>query len=501
MTAPAVELTVLLPLFDPRGDPVDRLRAWTKGQTCPRERYQIALATPGDDPEVDARLQAELGPRDRLVHADARTSAGLYEGALAVASAPWVLLTEMHVVPHPDCIEALLDFVGERPEVAGAALAAGHRGATRMARLEQLRYRTFVENWDRSDHWYKVRLRGTLLRADVVRKLGGFFPDVGGFIDQDLSARLHAAGHAIGSAPRARIDHDDAKPRGAQAVDVAGFVLGELHSRERNDPDFCERYFGPRAEWDERGFAEPEVARQARRGAATTLARTALRPHRWRWLPSLASESLRRGLGMRRRATAARLASRAHEWLALGGFGDAFLTRHYEAAATHLAHALRLDWVDDRVRRRGLGAIPSGATLEVAHAWADRIVGFHGRESREGASFRWSGPTALIRVRAPAADARVTVSLEPLRPRLATLPIGIFWNGHAVAAPEVADDAIRFDVPAAWSRAGGGRAPEQRLLIVCPKLPRSGSRAEPRRLGLAVRALRVEPRRASEAPA
>jgi len=63
-------VSVLLPVFDPRGDPVDRLRVWTDGQICPRERYQIRLATSRIEPEEEARLRALLAPQDRLVHAD-----------------------------------------------------------------------------------------------------------------------------------------------------------------------------------------------------------------------------------------------------------------------------------------------------------------------------------------------------------------------------------------------------------------------------------------------
>jgi hypothetical protein len=63
------EFSVLVPLEDPRGDVVEHLRTWTLGQTFARERYQVVVASDAADPQLEAKVAAELAAHDAVVQA------------------------------------------------------------------------------------------------------------------------------------------------------------------------------------------------------------------------------------------------------------------------------------------------------------------------------------------------------------------------------------------------------------------------------------------------
>ncbi len=71
-----LELAVVIPLEDPRGDVVKHLRTWTRSQTLPRERFQVVLGADGRHPEFERQVASELAPQDEIVGGDRRPADG-----------------------------------------------------------------------------------------------------------------------------------------------------------------------------------------------------------------------------------------------------------------------------------------------------------------------------------------------------------------------------------------------------------------------------------------
>ena len=143
MTAPATtprpELSIVLSLECARSeDPLEGVLAWTRGQTCERERYEVIVASDGSHPDWERRLPEALTSLDR--HVRVAPESGLQDGGLIdagarVARGKWIHLCELHTVPEPDCAEEILAYLDSH-EGPGASANAGTRAGGRSEPLQ-----------------------------------------------------------------------------------------------------------------------------------------------------------------------------------------------------------------------------------------------------------------------------------------------------------------------------------------------------------------------------
>ncbi len=122
-----IQFSVLVPLEDTRGDVIEHLRTWTREQTLfPRERFQLVLATDGNDPAGERELRKILEPQDALAHADTGHVVGLWRKAAESATAPWLILTEAHCQADPQCLAATSEAIAVEPDLDAAMFTHGH---------------------------------------------------------------------------------------------------------------------------------------------------------------------------------------------------------------------------------------------------------------------------------------------------------------------------------------------------------------------------------------
>ncbi len=119
-------MAVVIPLTDARGDAVEHIRTWTGGQTLARDRYQVVIASDGEEPAIDREVQAILAPHDSFHVIPGAGLLRLYNAAAASATAPWLLVTENHCQGEPDCLEEAVRGVEASPDLDAARIEHGH---------------------------------------------------------------------------------------------------------------------------------------------------------------------------------------------------------------------------------------------------------------------------------------------------------------------------------------------------------------------------------------
>src|SRR5689334_6489523 len=117
-----LELSVVIPLEDPRGDVVDHLRTWTQDQSLARDRFQVVLGADGRHPEFERRVAGELEPQDEMVSVPDGTLMALYDCAARAARSPVLILTEAHVRAEPECLSVIARAFSEDSDLDAATL-------------------------------------------------------------------------------------------------------------------------------------------------------------------------------------------------------------------------------------------------------------------------------------------------------------------------------------------------------------------------------------------
>jgi hypothetical protein len=491
--SPLLPLSVIIPLKTARTpDPLEGVRAWVEGQTCPRDRYEVLVAANGDHPAWEARARALLRPPDLLVRPEPRLGTfALLDAAAGVARGQWLYFAELHTVPDPTCVEELLSYL-DRADVVAASVESGSRGATPLARGERRYFEEVNAIWRGVDRHPPLPLRGSVVRRDALEAVGGMPRDYGLFAGDILAAKLHAAGFKVGHARRARIVHVEQGSLRRHRWDVAFFTWGEMTYHATHDPDFCERYFGRSVEWAERNGYRPELARLRARGTRRALVSALTRrrvPGRARALGVLAAECLRhlaRGrIGVRGEMVAAWLATGlAEARFALWGPEGRRGYRALHDVKRRYTRCVRLWCVGRHVRSALLPPPERRPSLDMAALREAELLGFHERETFEGALFRWTDVCAVLRLDIEPGDYTVRLVTNGVRRELERVPLAIFWNEHQVALSEirVSPDAVCFPV----ERSAFVHGPDQRLTLVCPPLEVPRTSRETRRLGLPI---------------
>jgi glycosyltransferase involved in cell wall biosynthesis len=468
------ELSVVITLTDHRGRGLASVESAVRRQECPRERFEVIVASDGADPDVAQAVRGVLGPRDRLLDGGTANGAALADLGARAAAGRLLFFTEGHCELAPGCVGELIGFFA-RGEHDAACVSYGARSAGAFARMEQRTFEEYFEEWRRPDDWRKVMFRGFAITREAYREAGGFEWAHGLFADRALSATLHAGGYRVGWAERAAVVHTNNTRYAELRASVEEYVAGEILYRETHDPDHCARYFGEPAD----GLERPDQARAALVAVARFLARHGST------LGALGPEAA----GV---LVAALLGRR---WaVARAALAVARARLRYACARSdegrHRAYASLWRRVARRARVRRLAARPAGARRPPVAARAvgvdvlprHRAFGFHPLERWDGRPFRWTGPIAGLWLAVPPGRHRITVETAPLRPPAA---VEAYWGGRRVAVVQRDPGALRLEVP------GGAARP---LVLVTPPVPRRLLRpGERRRLGLPVFGLRIEP--------
>lgn len=500
IAAPA--FSVVIPLYDWRDSPLDCIRSWTHKQSLARDRFEVLVVGNGTNPTLEQQVAAMLPPQDRLLHAGVPNEIELYNEGAKAARGGMLVFTENHCMAAGDCLERLAAWFDAHPGMDGACLNSVTAKINTFARMEDLVFEARFSDWKTPEHWHKALLRGFAVRRAVFDDVGGFDARHHLFADVLMSAKLREGGRNIGFADKASVVHLNTTAFPELFEHVSEYAAGECLFRAEHDAAYCEKYFGHSEVWSRRLALRPDVAAElyaalveARRAAgfrrALRLWRTSLafwpartfgpRAHRWMAWLSVAKARVRYEFW--RFDEGRRLAAFRDWWSNAGQYVRTGTI--LKNLAKPLPPAGLVDLQD------GTASIPMPAFPE------PQLVCFHGLETHQGKTFRWSAPVAQMLLRLPAGHYEVALDTGGIRGNPGAYLLGLSWNGRPVERSrcKIGDDSVAFEVPAVEAHAG-----DQRLTLVAEPLDARRS-PEARSLGMPVRGISFRALSGAPAPA
>jgi hypothetical protein len=252
----APEISVVLTLLDHQGHAAECVESWARGQTLPRDRYEVIVVGSGGESEVEEITRPLLTAGDRLLRFESSQELELHDHGAQEARGRWLLFTEAHTVAEPNCLQALLAYLSEHElRYAGACIRSLPDGSSNpISTCERRWYADGFAEWSREGDWRKVTIRGFAIRRGAYLDSGGFEHRFGCFAETAMAARLDERGHRLGYAPAAALKHYDATDLSELLTYVREYRQGELAYRATHPREYCERYFGvPPAPLDRRG--------------------------------------------------------------------------------------------------------------------------------------------------------------------------------------------------------------------------------------------------------
>jgi hypothetical protein len=481
VTAP-LEVSVVIPLTDARGDAIEHLRTWSEGQTLARERYQLVIGSDGKEPETDRALAGLLAPHDHLEIAPGAGLIELWNKAVARADGEWLLFTENHCEADRECLERAVQGVRADPGLQAASIEHGHITSATVGELGARWFDEVYAEWFRPNEWRRLNLAGFLIRRQALRSTGGLDERYGLFSAPLISARLAQGRARVGHLPRARIMHVHVGHIDEHHHHSADYVHGECEARLELSPEFAERYFGHRhLVWNRRAFT-PSVARGAVTALLSELSRSLVdRRDDVRWLlHELVARVPAATAGLHPHLLLARSQFRLSEVAARLPFLPRRLRySRYLRAQDRIVRLTQLRWI----ARRG-GADPDPALAEGIHSAKSlgpgAVLHLHGLERYDGRLFRWAEPVITMRLTDSAAGGVLTIDTAGLRGSpLASIRAA--YLGRARLRPSALSEKgamLSVAVP-------GG--PSSELTLLCrPPARDPVSPADDRRLGLPI---------------
>ena len=487
------EVAVVVPLDDPRGDVVEHLRTWTRGQTLERGRFQVVASADPEHSDFARRIAGELMPHDRLVTVPGANLMGLYDAAASGASAPVLLLTEAHVRAEPGCVAAIAEAFADDPGLDVGTLK--HHQIVEAGGISGFSSRWFERAFAawKAAGWLRLNITGVAIRTEAYRGVGGLDTRLGLYAPFLMAALLDLEQARTRHLELAEVGHVLEHEMGYALELGADYTRGECVVRRERDAAFCERYLGPAGLFGRRLAYRSEIARAMVRGLVAAIRHT---PSDAPWLArELVARLPARWAGARPRLLWERARTFPHRVLAASAaLPEETRWRSYLIAQEGNVRATQLREI---VAENGSPPLRDGGGGAIA---ADRLgetlVGVHGLERDASQSFRWTEPVALLLLRLPAEGAVLEIDTGGLRgaaPR--DFLQGIYAGGLRVSANEVSSDErvirARLGPEIAQAAAGSGL-----VLVFRPLLPFREGSSDPRRLGIPIVQLELSALRA-----
>jgi hypothetical protein len=471
-----LDASVLVPLMDDRATGERCIRAWTRGQTYPRDRYEVIALAPGVDPELEEGIRPLLTGRDHWVVEDLPIVVGLLNVGARRARGRILFLTEAHVEPDAECLAELMRHLEESGD-PGARGASVGRAKGSLGELEKTSYLEAFERTEESaEPWNRVLIHSFAIQRDVFLGVGGFRPELGDFANHALGVQLYELGVRLGFAAGARVFHTyDGELKGLQ-WHLRDFGRGQMAYCSSTPPELRERYLAEVADWTDRRAYTSAGARAALRAAA------ALR-HPDAGVLREAGRHLPVALAGPRGALAlswAHVGWRIARLLALRGSGPRrrLAFDNFWRAAARLG---RCEWQSANPLPDPGPPEPSDH-IDLTAGEDPRLVGFHAVESWEGERFRWTSPLALAEAAPPGGGSYVgRLGLVPMRGDRPLIRVAV--DGRPVPHNR-SEHAIEFPIE------GGAR---RWIAVAASALrPRREGSPDHRDLGLPVTSLSFE---------
>ena len=436
----APDITVVYPVFDVRGDEVDRISVWTREQDLDPARYVVTVVTGSRDAEAHRRIRATLRPQDLLlIGSPTGRDADFWNDGAAMSSSPWILFAEGHAVPRTNCLSAILAWIDEHPEADAANCRLVNVGDHRVNLLLGEWFADVQAEWAADETWPRLHRAGFAMRRDVFDEVGPLDPEFGQFAVPLLSSRLHAAGRSVATIPDAVVGHVDLPLMSHHHHDTRDYARGEMMARDRlEDPQF-EQYFGSSPVASDVALQPARVVRRSAAGMVRAFIQDPIGNRRCAgWALRLAPQSL---VGLDRRLVAMDAVTTVDETLVgrlplpEGLRRRRFLTAHGRVVRTE-----QMRWGAEHPGE-ALPVNPTGSRWEIDEVPSSALVGAHALESVEGAAFRWTQPVFLLRLRVPVGEWVLELETRGVRPALSADHVTIIVGDAAVPSSDVSIDS------------------------------------------------------------
>jgi hypothetical protein len=490
VTHPVV--SVIVPLVHHMGQAVESVTRWTRQRGYPRECIEILVVSDGSEPALDQQLQAVLGPQDRVLrHASAWERERLDYGARQ-ARGELLVFTEPHVLAEPDFLHEMVTFLKTTGHTGACCRLVGryHNAIGRQAYLEFVK---LFRVWSAPGNAGKVLIHGFTIDRRAYLAVGGYLHQYLGYADVPLAMRLEQDGYSLGYAPRAEVCHVFFDRLGNHLDRVRDYTIGQLAYRRDHPGEECASDSGPRGS---ASGSDSHIAKTLLRHVPRALVRVdvallraafqscrelARRP---RLARPLAVANWRRSLAI----------LRTHCWR----WHPGRLESAYQAACQRTAEWTRLRFLADdaRAARRlphaaaAIGRDGRGSSWSIQELPGDRLVGFHDVEVWQGRVFRWSLPTAGLRLALPAGGCRVVLDTGAIRSDVSE-GLRVFVDARRVPSDSVqtVNGQVTFPIPPEPNRDS-----ESFLFWICSPLePSRLGQPDRRRLGLPLVSVALQP--------
>jgi hypothetical protein len=490
-----MKISVIIPLPDHRGMALACIESWVQTQRYSREKYEVLVVANGTEPALEQQVKAILSEYDSLIYEDSPVEMALYDTGARQARGEFLFFTESHCLGDPNCLQEITNFLIERAAV-GALCRSEDLSTNWLAALEECLAEDRFKVRSQPDHWYKTAVRGFAIRRELYLAQGGFEAEFGLFAEPLLSARLHSQGYRLSYAEKAVIYHYNTTRLTDLLGSVRDYTYGECayHAKFPDNP--YAQYLGWAPEWSERESYRPETA--------WALCQIILKQ-----LPTFFHSKNNALLSYALSKAALRLAP-----IVLFGSGWLLFQARFALTIGQLQlwlyrfHAqkscqiYRDYWENKLVRLTRLEFIASYLqetqpdwevllTYDLARLGAEHLLGFYPVETYQGQTFRWSTPTALVRVSLPAQNYKVVCRM--LAVRAAPSNLLLFFDGCPITNFTLATDqsAFSFEIKRAMFKPDNNT---HDLVLFCPPL---GSRElngpDRRDLGLPIKLIEFYP--------
>ena len=480
MAADAPLLSVIYPVFDVRGDVVERVRLWTEKQDLEPHRYRVFVVA-GTGTELDeGTLRKVLRSQDAILRVPgAGREADYWNAGAREARTPWLLFVEGHGSPERDSLSALAAWIVANPNGEACNFWIKNLEGHRIARLMKRWFAEIQTGWAATSTWRRLHRTACAIRRDVFEGVGPFEPEYGQFAPPLLSARMHQRGLTISALPTSGAMHDDSPEISVHHNDTGNYVRGEMEARAANDPVFFEKYFGPSPSQGPDMIVPARYARSMLRGLLVAALR---RPGNAFHLLKQAAALLPAALvSLRDRARLLAALTRADEWAVMHlPVAEEVRWKLFMLAHRRLGRTEQMLWM----ARNPLPSLPIGPDhlkWLINAIGQHAIVGLHALERSGGGTFRWTHPVFLLKL-AISAEGVLTLETRNVRPRITLSDIVIVVGGRVLGTKDLAlDDAgsITFNI------APSAPVGETDVVAIVPELREpSGKSDHGRRLGL-----------------
>jgi Glycosyl transferase family 2 len=478
----SIRISLVFPLTAERGLTAEALTAWTR-QTFPAERFELIVVA-DNATAIDPQLPPLLRPQDRILRGTFANLAHQFDAGVRAGNGELLFLTESHCLPAPDCLEAMDRFLVANPRLVGACCESVPSWENTYQKIDATTfeegYRLFVSTND----WRKLSIHGMALQRDLFLALGGFQHQYGRFAEMLLAATLRDAGHILGYARESVVTHHYRETLQELIDGTAEYVREEFGYRVANPgPDRVGHSYQPNMP----NPYSPGAVELDREVAAALLGSV------------FGSTSAMREAFRATGRVGARLLGRRGPVLAawfsvVAGRFRCWRNRH-DPARLNLPYRDLIVRASKLARTQCLAEQPPVDTPLPAPSpsiainglpeWALR--GFHGIESWNGASFRWSESVAALRLPLPRGQYRLRLVTHGLRRDRVCLQVAM--NGTRIA-PIVLPDGD-YELPIERSHC---HRDQQTLILKCnPLRPWRQGVVDHRELGLPLFAVEAQP--------